>query len=139
MAHFVLTNAAVRVNAVDLSDHVTELEVTMNAEDVEATTMGATSRQYLVGLREDSFNMTFLQDFSSGEVDATLNPLIGGSVVLVEVWANGTVTSATNPKYSASCLMFGYQPLSGGIGDVSSIETEFRVASPSTAIVRATA
>jgi hypothetical protein len=50
MAKFVLTNASVSVNGVDLSDHVQSVTVETTRDDVEVTAMGATYKSYLGGL-----------------------------------------------------------------------------------------
>lgn len=40
MAVFVLTNASVKINNVDLSDHVSDVTVDMSAADIDVTAMG---------------------------------------------------------------------------------------------------
>lgn len=122
MAVFVLRNAAVRINSVDLSDHITEVTVNMTQADVDVTAMGAGGRQRIVGIRDDSFTMTALSDFAAGKIDATLWPLFSatdGSLFLVEVWANGTTTTSTNPKYSGTCILTEYTPIAGAVGDAA--------------------
>ena len=74
--------------------------------------------------------MTFQQDFASGEVDETLYPLYSGSSLFpILVVPNGTVVSASNPSYSGTFVLLEYTPLSGGVGDLSTMDVEFRNAS----------
>ena len=120
MAVFVLQNAWTKINGVDLSDHMSEVTVHMSAADVDVTAMGAGGHQHLLGIRDDSFEFTAFSDFAAGKIDATLWPLFaGGSIFLVEVAANGSAISATNPKFSGSCILTQYEPIAGGVGDAS--------------------
>jgi len=118
---FVLKNAAVKFSGTtDISDHVREVTVEMNAPGVDFRGMGAAGRQIQQGLREDQFTIEAYSDFAAGQIDAVVWPLFsGGSLFLVEVWPAGTVTSATNPKYSGTCILETYQPISGGVGDAA--------------------
>jgi hypothetical protein len=141
MGIFVIKDAVVTINGVDLSDHCTQVEVNISAEDIDATTMvaagqalGTVRRQ---GKRDDMFTMSFLSDFASSEVDATLWPLVNtGSVFPVTVKHTDAVTSATNPIYSGSCIMTSYQPIAGGVGDLATTDVDFPVTG---VITRATA
>lgn len=137
MASFVLTNAWVRINAVDLSDHVREVAVDTSQEDVETTTMGATGKTRTPGLRDDKFVLTLASDFASSKVDQTLWPLFnGGSSFLVEVAAAGTAISATNPKYHGTVILTEWSPVGGKIGDFAEVPVTLPV---SGTISRATA
>jgi hypothetical protein len=141
VAIYVIKDAVVTVNAVDLSDHITEVSVALTAEDIDATTMvaagvalGTVRRQ---GKRDDMFTLTFLSDFGSNSVDQTLWPLFnGGSVFLVTAKSASGTTSATNPIYSGSCIMTTYDPISGAVGDLATTEVDFPV---SGVVTRATA
>jgi hypothetical protein len=50
MASFVLTNAYVKINSVDLSDHVRSVKINYSAETPDNTAMGATTHSRLPGL-----------------------------------------------------------------------------------------
>lgn len=120
-----IQNVAVRVNSVDLSDHVNEATVTMSADDLDVTGMGQGAKDHLAGLRDDSYEIVFFQDFASGKVDATLSPLQSSTGFLMEVWPDGTVTSSTNPKYSSTVIMLEYTPISGAVGDANQATISF--------------
>lgn len=137
MAIHMLSDASLVVNAVNLSNHVQSITVDMAAEDVDITAMGATSRAHLAGLRDDTVSVTFFQDFAASNVDATLAPLITSTGFSVVVKPTSSSVSSTNPSYTATMIMLGYQPLSGTVGDANTIELEFKAAAGS-AIVRAT-
>ncbi len=126
MAKHVLKNAALQVNSIDLSDHVRSVTVNSQYDEVDVTGMGDTSKKTALGLSDDSFEVEFFQDYAASEVDASLWPLLGGSEFLVKVWPNGTVTSATNPSYSATCILPVYQPLAGDIGSANMTTVTFK-------------
>jgi predicted secreted protein len=118
----------VRVNNVDLSDHMSEVTVSMSAADVDTTAMGAGGHQRILGIRDDSFNMTAFSDFAAAKVHATVNPLfVAGSLFLVEVAASGSTISATNPKFSGTCILTEYSPIAGAVGDAAMTPLTFPV------------
>jgi hypothetical protein len=61
-----------------------------------------------------------MQDFAAGSVDATLYPLLGSNATVVIVPTSGSVT-ATNPSYSAVCLVTAYQPFASSVGDIATL------------------
>jgi hypothetical protein len=128
------------VGGTDLSDHVREIKIDMSAEDLDATAMGATSRAHAVGLRDDRMEVTFLQDYATSKVDATLAPLVSSSTgfVIVVKPNSGAIVSPTNPSYTMTSLLFDYSPIDATVGEISMPEVVFLPA-PGFAIVRATA
>jgi hypothetical protein len=132
----VLKNASIKVNSVDLSDHCKKVTVNQKYDEVDVSAMGDTAKVTALGLSDSSFDVDFYQDFASGKVDATMFPLNGGSQFLVEVWPDGTTTSPTNPKFSATVILPNYGPLDGDIGSADMISVTFKAQQ---AIARATA
>ena len=126
MSVVVLTNAQVTVNGVDLSNHVDSVEVQTNVDDVDITAMGASAHQHAPGLRNDKITVNFLQDFAASSVDATLFPLLGNTGFTVKVVPVNTTVSTTNPSYTATCVLFTYNPLSGKVGERSDTSVEFQ-------------
>jgi len=128
VAKFVLKDASVVVNSVDLSDHVASVEISMGAEDVATTAMGATGVTRLPGLRDESITVTWRSDFAAAKVDATLAPLYtGGTPHTVVVKPTSAAVSATNPTYTGTCYLLEFAPIAGGVGDVADVETTFVV------------
>ena len=137
MAIVMTNDASLVVNAVDLSDHVREIVITMSAEDLDATAMGAESRAHAVGLRDDRMEVTFLQDYAAGEVDATLAALVSSSTPFTIVAKpSSAAVSATNPSYTMSALLFDYTPIDATVGEISQPEVTFLPA-PGSKITRA--
>ena len=127
MSKFVMKDAFVSVAGTDLSDHVRSVTMDAPYDEVEVTAMGDASHNALPGLRADSIVIEFWQDFSSGSVDAVLSALNGSAVGgVIEVRPTSSAMSATNPKWSGTGYLFGYQPLSGGVGDGATVSATFK-------------
>lgn len=136
MAKFVLTNASVTVNGVDLSDHVQKVTVETTRDNVEVTAMGATNKAYLGGLGDATMTVTFFSDFAASSIHATLYPLSTSSTPFpVIVKPANVATSTTNPSFWLSALMFGYKPIDGAVGDASTLDVVFQNATQTGMIV----
>jgi hypothetical protein len=136
MARIVLTNALVTVNAVDLSDYVASVTLNSSIDVVETTAFSSTAaRTRIGGLADNSISLEFHQDYASGEVEATIYPLLG-TVTTVTVKPVNTTTSASNPLYTASALVSEWTPLNGAVGELATASVTWPV---SGAIVKTTA
>ena len=113
---FVLVDADVLVNAVDLSTRVKSVTVKIAASDEDFTAMGATGKARKAGLRDDSFEIEFNQDFASGSVDATMFPLVGAAPFAVKVRGTSSSVSATNPSYEGNAILTDFNPIDGAVG-----------------------
>jgi hypothetical protein len=121
------TNAYISVNGVDLSNHCTTVSVETTRDEVDVTAMGATQKVVTPGLGDGTISATFLQDYAAGSVDATLNPLSTTTTPFtVEVRPVNAARSPTNPGYSMQCLMYGYPPIGGSVGDALTVDISFR-------------
>ena len=116
MADFVLSNAKVTINAVDLSDHVRSLTINYEAEVVDDTNMGDTARNKLPGLLNWTVDIEFAQDYASSKVDATLFSLVGAAAFAISIVPVNTTVSATNPNFNGNALLASYPPLTGSVG-----------------------
>ena len=128
MATFVYTDASVVVNSVDLSDHVKSCTLNYEAEMLDDTGMGDTTRSNIAGLLNWSIDVEFLQDFASAKVDATLFSLGGAAAFTVTVKPTSASVSATNPSFSGSAVLESYPPMSGSVGDLETASATFRSA-----------
>mgnify|MGYP001553744999 CR=1 FL=1 len=128
MARIVLTDAYVVVNSVDLSDHINSVEIAQSFDSVETTAFGDSGRTRTGGLEDSSITLSFHQDFAAASVDATIAPLVGGTASF-EIRAVGTATavSATNPKYTGTVLVTEWNPISGGVGELSTADVTWPV------------
>lgn len=140
MAKLVLRDCFVEVDAVDFSDHCSSVTVNLSKEEVEATAFGDEPRknqERLHGLRDDSFELNFHQDFAAASVDESLWPLWDTEQeFLVRVRPTSALPAPDNPEYSATCILLEYQPLAGDIGSLS--ETSVTMTAQRSGIARAT-
>lgn len=129
MAVIVFTNALVLVNSVDLSDHCTKVTATDNRAEVDVTAFSSNGYVQLTkGLGTAEIDLDFLQDFATGKVHATLQPLIGSTTpVAVEVRPVNAARSSTNPAILLSqALLFTYSGLDSQVGDAAKISAQFK-------------
>lgn len=125
MAVFVLTDAAVTVNSVDLSDYVTSVTLNYEKDSVEVTAMGATGHKFTGGLQNISLDVTFNQDFAASQVAATLDALVGATTTVV-VKPTSAAVGATNPSYTITdAFLAATQPVSGSVGDLATMSVSF--------------
>ena len=139
MAKLTLKNPVIMVNLVDLSDHFSEVSIETSRDEVDVTAFGAVNKEMVAGLGDATITGTVFQDYAATKVDATLWPLsTSDTPFTVTVKPTSAVTSATNPVYSMSCLLFTYNPVSGSVGEAATTEVTFRNASQA-GLTRATA
>jgi len=136
MAIFVATDFSVSINgSTALASYLTQVELKTTANDITTTAFGSTWVTRVAGLKEGSLTLQFNQDYAASAVDAVLWPLLGTNATVV-IKPTSTAVSATNPAYTAICLVTDYTPISGNIGDLST----FSITLPTTGTVsRATA
>jgi hypothetical protein len=118
MASFVLKNAFVLINAVDLSDHIKQVTVNYSAALQDNTPMGKASLSRLPALKDWSLDVQFFNDYAAAKVDATIFPIVGTQIA-VEVRPDAGARSATNPGYTGNGIVESYQPVAGSVGDVA--------------------
>ena len=128
MAKLVLRDCYVVVNGTNFSDHVSSCEINMSKDEVETTNFSGSGRERVHGLQDNSFTVTFQQDFAAASVDDVLFPLWNNENEFeVEIRPRSLAVSANNPKYTGSCILLEYQPLAGDVGDLSETEVTFNV------------
>lgn len=122
----VLTDAFVKINTVDLSDHVEEVRLTYSKEIHVATRMGAAGVQRLAGLADWEVTLTFFQDFDSAKVEATLFPLVGVQTAVAIRKSKTDAISATNPEYQGNGMLDGLPIVGGRVGQPHQTSVTFR-------------
>ena len=139
MAKYIIRNPVLTVNGVDLSNRASMMEVNSEKDVVDVTTFGASSKQKLLGLGDGTMSIDFFQDFAAASVDATLYPIHANSTeVVITAKPTNAAVSATNPLYTMTGVLPTFSPISGNVGDASTISVEF-TNSGDTGIVRTTA
>ena len=119
MAVFMSNLVGVKVNSVDLSDHVTSVTLNRNFDELEVTAMGDSGHKFVKGLEASSITIDFLNDTATANVLQTLQAAWGTNVTVVLLQSKGTAVSATNPLYTATCLINNTTDINGAVGDLS--------------------
>ena len=125
MAVFLNNNVGVKINTVDLSDHVTAVTLNRSFEEIEISAMGDNSRQFTKGLEVSTVTIDFLNDTASANVLATLQAAWGTTVTCVFLQTKGTIVSATNPLYTVSLLVNNTTDINGAVGDIGTQSITF--------------
>lgn len=128
MAKHVVKTPQIEVNGKDLSDHLTDVTLTYEADEVESTSSGTTvnDKSFIAGLRSWSVDATFQQDYDASEVDATLFSLVGADPFTIKVRPTSAVKGATNPSFEGSAILLSYPPMSGAVGELAKVSVKFR-------------
>jgi hypothetical protein len=125
MAVFLNNNVGVKINSVDLSDHVTAVTINRSFEELDVTAMGDSSRKAVKGLEASTVTIDFLNDTASANVLATLQAAWGTTVTAVFLQTKGTAVSATNPLYTVSILVNNTTDINGAVGDIGTQSITF--------------
>ena len=127
MAVFLNNRVGVKVNSVDLSDHVTAVTLNRSFDELEVTAMGDTGHKFVKGLEASSVTISFLNDTASANVLATLQAAWGTSVTVVLLQEKGTAVSATNPLYTLTALVNNTTDINGAVGDLGTQDVTWTV------------
>ena len=95
-----LSNPAVKIGAVDLSDQCTSAVLTRTIEALESTAFGSTSRVYVGGLENNTLELELYMSYAATETYATLKALVGTSVTITVSPSATTPGTATNPTFT---------------------------------------
>lgn len=135
MAKMVLLAEYVAINGTDLSTYTKKAELTAKVEEKDVTTYGSQGwKELLGGLKSGELALDLFQDVAAAALDSIMWPLLG-TVVTFEVRASNAVVGTSNPKYTGSVLISGWNPIQGSVGDEASVGISYPT---SGAVTRAT-
>ncbi len=136
MAVVAMINPKVTIAGVDMSQYITAVELSIEADDLETTNFGGGGwRSRIGGLKQGEAKVAFNDDFAATTVDDRLWSWFG-TVQTFNVKATTAVNSATNPEYQMSVLVTEMQPLAGKVGELATQEVTWPITG---AVTRATA
>lgn len=136
MPKMVLLAAHVTLNSNDLSEWARKIELTTEVEEKDVTTYASLGwKELLGGLKSGELGLEFLQDVAATELDSIMWPLLGTVVPFIVKLDNSTTTTS-NPAYSGSVLIKGWNPIEGSVGDEASVSVTYPT---SGAVTRTTA
>jgi hypothetical protein len=127
MAVFLNNKVGVKVNSVDLSDHVTAVTINRNFDELEVTAMGDTGHKFVKGLEASSVTISFLNDTATANVLATLQAAWGTNVTCVLLQDKAAAVSATNPLYTFTVLVNGTTDINGSVADIAMQDVTWNV------------
>jgi hypothetical protein len=105
----------------DLSPYLTSVSSSFSADTAEVSTLGDAAKEYISGLKDGTISFEGRFDPTP---DSWLNAILGGTAVPFEFHPHGTATS--NPKYTGSAILTGYDP-SADLGDAVGFSGELQI------------
>lgn len=127
MAVFLNNNVGVKINDVDLSDHVSAVNLVRKFDELEVTAMGDTAHRFVKGLEASSVQIDFFNDTATTNVLQTLQATWGTTTTLKLLQVKGTAVSATNPLYTMSILVNNTTDINGNVSELSTQSITFTV------------
>ena len=127
MAVFLNNKVGVKVNSVDLSDHVTAVTINRSFDELEVTAMGDSGHKFVKGLEASSVTIDFLNDTATASVLPTLQAAWGTNVTVVFLQDKAAAVSATNPLYTMTCLINNTTDINGTVADLAVQSLTFNV------------
>lgn len=126
MAKFVLTAERVMIAGNDLTTYCSKAEVTISAEIKDTTNYGSGGwKEELGGLKQAKIAFEFYNDFTTGNLDSIMFPLLGTVVTFSLAGTQGAV-GVSNPYYEGSMLVSDWNPLTGKVGDVDTSSVTYQ-------------
>ena len=132
MSVFLNNKVGVKINSVDLSDHVSSVTLTRNFDELEVSAMGDLSHRFTKGLEASTVTIDFFNDEATGSVLPTLQAAWGTTVTLAMIQDKTAAVSATNPLYSMSILVNKTTDINGKVSELSTQSVTFTVNSVTT-------
>ena len=126
MSVYLSNGVVLTVNAVDLSNLVSNVTINRSFDELEVTAMGDSGHKFVKGLEASSITIDFFNDEATAKTLQTLQAVWGTSTTVTVKQTSATV-SATNPLYTMSCLVNNTTPINGAVGDLSTQSVTWNV------------
>ena len=127
-----LSNPALTINSVNLTDQATSAVLTFTQEQLETTAFGDIARKFggssITSLQNNTFEVTLYQSYAASETEATIYGLVGiQTTITVSPTAAGLVTpTADAPKYTLTgAYLESHTPINASLGELSTITLTF--------------
>ena len=121
-----LSNATVAIGAVDVSDQVSSVTLTVGYDELETTAMGDAGRKFVKGLESVEVTLTMFNSYGSGEIEATLYDVVGDGNTTLTISPSGTTESTSNPEYTiTNAMLSSFTPVVSTVGELSQVEVTF--------------
>jgi hypothetical protein len=124
MAVFVLSDASVTINTIDLSSYVTSVTFTYEKDAVETTAMGALGHVSTGGLQNISVALEMNNDQAASKTLETLWSATGSGANTLVI--KNLSTGTPNPTFTISnAYLASSTPVNGAVGDLSKQSVTF--------------
>jgi hypothetical protein len=127
-----LSNPALTINSVDLTDQATSATLTFAYDQLETTAFGQTARSYgastVTSLQNNTFEVELYQSYAASETEATIYGLVGiqTTITISNTAAGLTTPTATSPKWTLQgCYLSSHTPISASLGELSTVTLTF--------------
>ena len=127
MAIFLNNKVGLKINAIDLSDHVTSVTLNRAFDELEVTAMGDSAHKFVKGLESATLTVSFLNDTATSNVLQTLDSTFGSTTAVKMVQDKVAAVSATNPLYTFDILVNNLTPINGATGDMATMDITFTI------------
>lgn len=128
MAKFSAQDYDVTVGGTNLSDHLDNVELSQEADELETTNFDSNGwRERIGGLKSASVTLNFHQDFAASEVDATIQGVGVGSTTTIVIKPTSSSVSSTNPSYTMTAFVSSYNPIGASVGDLAAVSVTWPV------------
>jgi hypothetical protein len=106
----------------DISSYVNSVDFPETVDVAETSTLGDSSKSYIVGMKDSTISIAGLWDST---LDGVLGAVVGQSATLSFEYSPAG-TTVGNIKYTGECILTGYSQNSP-VGDVVSFTADFQV------------
>ena len=127
MAITLNNKVGLKINAVDLSDHVTSVTLNQTADELEVTAMGDAAHKFVKGLESATLTVSFLNDQGAASVLDTLSDAFGTTVAWKLLQDKDAAVAATNKLFTGDILVNNLTPINGAVGDMATQDITFTV------------
>jgi hypothetical protein len=125
MAVQLQSTVGVKINSVDISDHVSSATLSQIFDELEITSLGDASHKFVKGLEASTLSLDFFNDFAASQVTPTLQAAYGTTVTAVLIPVKGTAVGAANPLYTVSILVNNLTPIAGDVASINASSITF--------------
>ena len=132
-----LSNPALTINAVNLTDQCTSATLTNVTEPLNSSAFGSTDSFYVSGMTNHTFEVELFMSYAATETYATLAALVGTqTTVTISPTAAGLATpSATAPKFTlTNCYLAELPLIDASLGELSAVSLTFTGGTLTTAV-----
>lgn len=113
--------------ASDLTAYCSKIELATQVEEKDVTTFASAGwKEVTGGLFSAGLSLSFFQSVTASEIDSIIWPLfIAGVPVAFETKTVNATRTTSNPSWTGNVLISKWNPLTGAVGDVESIDIQW--------------